>query len=103
MAPTSGVRGIGATQAAAFEQARWQTDRRPDRSRGVAPRSRVEIRCAAPDDEVLLVDLAPTRDSLRNGNRRISSAASRTISGNAHCAARLGRAGRASRAHRPRS
>lgn len=51
-----GVRGVGPTLAAAFEQAaRAMTAVVTDLDR-VAPSKVVEISCAAPDDELLLVD-----------------------------------------------
>ena len=51
-----GVRGVGPTLAAAFEQAaRAMTAVVTDLER-VAPSEAVEIGCAAPDDELLLVD-----------------------------------------------
>jgi len=51
-----GVRGVGPTLAAAFEQAaRAMTAVVTDLER-VVPSEAVEISCAAPDDELLLVD-----------------------------------------------
>jgi SHS2 domain-containing protein len=51
-----GVRGIGATLAEAFEQAALALTAVLADPAGVTPSTSVEIRCAAPDDEVLLVD-----------------------------------------------
>jgi len=51
-----GVRGIGATLAEAFEQAALALTAVLTDPAGVIPRTSVGIRCAAPDDEVLLVD-----------------------------------------------
>jgi len=51
-----GVRGIGATRAEAFEQAALALTAVLTDPAGVVPRAMVEIRCAAPDVEVLLVD-----------------------------------------------
>ena len=52
-----GVRGIGATKEAAFEQAaRALTAVVADDVDAVAAGERVEIACEAPDDELLLVD-----------------------------------------------
>ena len=52
-----GVRGIGATKEAAFEQAaRALTAVVADGVDAVAASERVEIACEAPDDELLLVD-----------------------------------------------
>lgn len=51
-----GVRGRGATRAAAFEQAALALTGVVTDPASVEPRERVEIACAAPDDELLLVD-----------------------------------------------
>jgi len=51
-----GVRGVGATRAAAFEQAALALTAVLTDPAGVAARERVAIRCEAPDDETLLVD-----------------------------------------------
>ncbi len=50
-----GVRGIGPTKAAAFEQAAVALTAVVSDPEVVAPRDEVEVRCAAPDDERLLV------------------------------------------------
>lgn len=51
-----GVRGIGPTRAAAFEQAALALFHVAGEVDRVAAREVVEVSCAAPDDEVLLVD-----------------------------------------------
>lgn len=51
-----GVRGVGPTLAAAFEQAALAMTAIVTDLAGVAPDEAVEIRCEAPDDELLLVD-----------------------------------------------
>jgi len=51
-----GVRGVGPTLAAAFEQAALAMTAIVTDLAGVAPNEAVEIRCEAPDDELLLVD-----------------------------------------------
>jgi tRNA nucleotidyltransferase (CCA-adding enzyme) len=51
-----GVRGIGPTLAAAFEQAALAMTAVVTDPARVAPEQSVEIRCEAPDDELLLVD-----------------------------------------------
>src|SRR5512140_1879659 len=51
-----GVRGIGATRAEAFEQAAAALTAVLTDPATVAPATRVDIRCAAPDDDILLVD-----------------------------------------------
>ena len=51
-----GVRGIGPTRDAAFEQTALAMIAAITDPAGVAAREAVEIRCEAPDDEVLLVD-----------------------------------------------
>jgi tRNA nucleotidyltransferase (CCA-adding enzyme) len=51
-----GVRGVGPTRAAAFEQAALAMTAVVTDLDRVAPGEAVEIRCAAPDDELLLVD-----------------------------------------------
>lgn len=51
-----GVRGVGPTLAAAFEQAALAMIAVVTDPAGVAAREAVEIACAAPDDELLLVD-----------------------------------------------
>lgn len=51
-----GVRGVGPTPAAAFEQAALAMTAIVTDPAGVAPDEAVEIRCEAPDDELLLVD-----------------------------------------------
>ena len=52
----SGVRGIGPTREAAFEQAALALTAIVVDPASVAPRTGVEIACEAPDDELLLVD-----------------------------------------------
>ena len=51
-----GVRGIGPTKAAAFEQAALAMTAVICDIADVAPRTPVEIDCGAPDDELLLVE-----------------------------------------------
>ena len=51
-----GVRGLGPTKVAAFEQAACALTAVLTEPRRVRPRERVEIACEAPDDELLLVD-----------------------------------------------
>ena len=51
-----GVRGIGATEAAAFEQAALALTALATDPGAVEPREPVAVACAAPDDELLLVD-----------------------------------------------
>jgi SHS2 domain-containing protein len=51
-----GIRGIGASRAEAFEQAALALTGVVCDPPAVAARVRVAIRCAAPDDELLLVD-----------------------------------------------
>ena len=51
-----GVRGIGATQAQAFEQAALALTAIVTDSDSVAPDTAVGIECEAPDDELLFVD-----------------------------------------------
>jgi SHS2 domain-containing protein len=51
-----GVRGIGASRAEAYEQAALALTAVVCDPRGVAARERISIRCAAPDDEMLLFD-----------------------------------------------
>jgi SHS2 domain-containing protein len=51
-----GVRGFGATLAAAFEQAALALTGVVTRPEAVAPREAVEIECEAPNAEMLLVD-----------------------------------------------
>ena len=51
-----GVRGIGATREAAFEQAAMAMTAAVANLGAVAARDAVDISCAAPDDELLLVD-----------------------------------------------
>ncbi len=51
-----GVRGIGATLAAAFEQAAVALVAVVTEPAQVTPTTRVDIDCAAPDHELLLVD-----------------------------------------------
>jgi tRNA nucleotidyltransferase (CCA-adding enzyme) len=51
-----GVRGMGATAAVAFEQAALALTALATEPGGVAARERVAVACAAPDDELLLVD-----------------------------------------------
>jgi tRNA nucleotidyltransferase (CCA-adding enzyme) len=51
-----GVRGFGRTRAAAFEQAALALTAAVADLADIAPRDVVELACAAPDDELLLVD-----------------------------------------------
>lgn len=51
-----GVRGVGPTKEAAFAGAAWALTAAVTDPETVAPRETVAIACAAPDDEVLLVD-----------------------------------------------
>jgi len=51
-----GVRGVGATKAAAFEQAAIAMTAVIADPRRVAARDMVQIDCEAPDDELLFVD-----------------------------------------------
>ena len=51
-----GVRGRGASLAEAFEQAALAMTAAITNPAGVSPRTPVEIECAAPDEEILLVD-----------------------------------------------
>jgi tRNA nucleotidyltransferase (CCA-adding enzyme) len=51
-----GVRGIGPTRAAAFEQAALALTMAVTDPQGVASREAVEIACQAPDDAFLLLD-----------------------------------------------
>jgi tRNA nucleotidyltransferase (CCA-adding enzyme) len=51
-----GVRGIGATKEAAFEQAGMALTAVVTEPTSVAPAQAVSITCEAPDDELLLVD-----------------------------------------------
>jgi tRNA nucleotidyltransferase (CCA-adding enzyme) len=51
-----GVRGVGSTKAAAFEQAALALTAVITDLSKVAPRERVEIGCESPDDEMLLAD-----------------------------------------------
>jgi tRNA nucleotidyltransferase (CCA-adding enzyme) len=51
-----GIRGYGATLAIAFEQAALAMAAIVIDAASVAPRDAIEIECAAPDDELLLVD-----------------------------------------------
>ena len=51
-----GVRGIGATLGEAFEQAALALTGVITEPAGVAARTAVEIRCEAPDDELLFAD-----------------------------------------------
>lgn len=51
-----GVRGFGATQAQAFEQAALALTAIITDPAGVAPREAVDVVCTAPDDELLLAD-----------------------------------------------
>lgn len=51
-----GVRGIGPTRAAAFEQAALAMTAIVTELAGVASKEKIDIRCEAPDDELLLVD-----------------------------------------------
>jgi SHS2 domain-containing protein len=51
-----GVRGVGPTREAAFEQGAQALMHAIGAGEGVAPRQSVSLTCAAPDDEVLFVD-----------------------------------------------
>lgn len=51
-----GVRGVGTTKAGAFEQAALALTAVITDPQGVAAVESVHIRCAAPDDELLLAD-----------------------------------------------
>ncbi|HEY7671657.1 MAG TPA: archease [Gammaproteobacteria bacterium] len=51
-----GVRGIGRTRPAAFVQAALAMTAAVTDPTSIEPREVVDIRCAAPDDELLLVD-----------------------------------------------
>jgi len=51
-----GVRGYGSTREEAFENAALALTAVLTDPAGVAPREAVEIRCEAPDDELLLAD-----------------------------------------------
>jgi SHS2 domain-containing protein len=51
-----GVRGIGPTREAAFEQTAVALMHAIGVGEGVAPKQLLSIACAAPDDETLLVD-----------------------------------------------
>ena len=51
-----GVRGVGPTREAAFEQGALALMQAMGAGEGVAARQRVTIACEAPDDEVLFVD-----------------------------------------------
>jgi len=51
-----GVRGIAGSKAAAFEQAALALTAVITEPQGVAARETVQIRCEAPDDELLLAD-----------------------------------------------
>lgn len=51
-----GVRGVGPTQAAAFEQAALALTAVVVDPASVAPRAHVPVTCEAPDDELLLAD-----------------------------------------------
>ncbi|MEE9301193.1 MAG: archease [Alphaproteobacteria bacterium] len=51
-----GVRGIGPTKEAAFEQAALALTAAMTELSAVAPATAIEVRCSAPDDELLLVD-----------------------------------------------
>lgn len=51
-----GVRGYGATKARAFEQAALALTAVITDPQGVQPREAVQLRCEAPDDELLLAD-----------------------------------------------
>ena len=51
-----GIRGIGHSQDAAFEQAGLAMTAAVTDPETVEPREAVEIACSAPDDEILLVD-----------------------------------------------
>jgi len=51
-----GVRGVGATREQAFEQAALALTAVITDPEKIAPREAIDIRCEAPDDELLLVD-----------------------------------------------
>jgi tRNA nucleotidyltransferase (CCA-adding enzyme) len=51
-----GVRGFGPTKAAAFEQAAVALTAALTEPERIAPRTRIEIACRAPDDELLLAE-----------------------------------------------
>jgi tRNA nucleotidyltransferase (CCA-adding enzyme) len=51
-----GIRGYGLSPAAAFEQAALAMTAVAVDPAAIAPREMIEIECAAPDDELLLVD-----------------------------------------------
>jgi tRNA nucleotidyltransferase (CCA-adding enzyme) len=51
-----GVRGIGRSKAEAFEQAALAMTAAITELKAVKPLERVELHCAAPDDELLLAD-----------------------------------------------
>lgn len=51
-----GVRGLGSSKSEAFEQAATALTAVITDPRGVRPLAAVEIRCEAPDDELLFVD-----------------------------------------------
>jgi SHS2 domain-containing protein len=51
-----GVRGFGATKAAAFEQAALALTAAVADPSAVRPRERIELACEAPDDELLLAE-----------------------------------------------
>src|ERR1700758_1231294 len=51
-----GVRGVGATRSEAFEQAALALTAVITEPASVAPKMAVQIRCEAPDDELLLAD-----------------------------------------------
>lgn len=51
-----GVRGLGSSKSEAFEQAATALTAVITDPHGVRPLTAVEIRCEAPDDELLLVD-----------------------------------------------
>ena len=62
-----GVRGIGATRGQAFEQAALALTAVIADPARVAADTMVELRCEAPDDELLLADWLNALD-LRNGD-----------------------------------
>jgi SHS2 domain-containing protein len=51
-----GVRGVGATQAQAYEQAAMAMTAAITDLASVAPKTRLQLACVAPDAELLLVD-----------------------------------------------
>jgi tRNA nucleotidyltransferase (CCA-adding enzyme) len=51
-----GIRGFGATRAGAFEQAALALTAAVTDPADVEAREQIEVRCTAPDDELLLVD-----------------------------------------------